>query len=80
MTQRNESSRIMGSNENLTPKKNDRNLNNEENINISLIDVSPMDIKLKEGAKDEENNEEIQGTGNKEIIYQHEFIFPNEKF
>jgi hypothetical protein len=43
-------------------------MNNEENINISLIDSSPMEIK-KEGVKDEETNEEIQGIGIKTIIY-----------
>lgn len=70
----------MPSHENLTPKGTRRDIVNEENINISLIDGSPLDIKTKEGAKDEENNEEIQGIANNKIIYQHEFTFPNEKY
>jgi len=59
----------MPSHENLTPKGTRRDIVNEENINISLIDGSPLDIKTKEGAKDEENNEEIQGIANNKIIY-----------
>lgn len=47
----------MPSHENLTPKGTRRDIVNEENINISLIDGSPLDSKTKEGVKDEEHNE-----------------------
>jgi hypothetical protein len=70
----------MPSHENLTPKGTRRDIVNEENINISLIDGSPLDSKTKEGVKDEEHNEEIQGIAQNKMTYLHEFTFPNEKY